>query len=106
MCTKEASSNIISFQFYYEPVICLQLRVLAEDGGNPRKSATTTVLVAVNRNIHAPRFEPQRIDLPLLETAPLGIAIVRVNATDRDTKVEFIFMNDVNITCTCTTCAM
>ena len=78
--------------------------MLAEDGGDPVSLLRLLFWWLSTRNIHAPRFEPQRIDLPLLETAPLALAIVRVNATDRDTKVGFIFMNYVNITCT--TCAM
>ena len=61
---------------------------MAKDGGSPPKTATSSVLISVNRNLFVPLFEPQRIDLQLLETAELGVPIVRVNATDKDTKVS------------------
>lgn len=66
----------------------LQVRVVAEDGGNPPKAATATVLVSVERNLYAPRFNPQRIDRDILETHPLGVPVTIVNATDQDTKVR------------------
>ncbi len=60
--------------------------MLAEDGGDPSKTSTATVLVNVNRNLYPPSFSPQRIDRNILETYPLGVVIADVNATDRDTK--------------------
>ena len=69
--------------------------MLAQDGGNPPKTATATVVVTVQRNLFAPKFEPQRIDRDILETQPLGVAIADCNATDRDTKSPH---NDVRYT--------
>ena len=60
--------------------------MVAQDGGNPPKASTATVLISVQRNLFSPRFEPQRIDLDILETYPLGVPITNVNATDKDTK--------------------
>lgn len=60
--------------------------MLAQDGGNPPRTATATVLVTVLRNLFQPKFEPQRIDRDILETQALGVAIANCNATDADTK--------------------
>ena len=51
-------------------------------------TATATIGVTVQRNLFAPKFQPQRIDLDILEMHPLGVAIADVNATDQDTKVN------------------
>ena len=59
---------------------------MASDGGDPTKTATATVQINVQRNLFAPKFQPQRIDRDILETHPLGEAIANVNATDQDTK--------------------
>ena len=63
-----------------------QVRIVASDGGDPTKTATATVQINVQRNLFAPKFQPQRIDRDILETHPLGEAIANVNATDQDTK--------------------
>ena len=57
------------------------------DGGEPAKSSTTTVLVLVQRNLYDPEFDPERVDITILETQALGMPVVMVNATDQDTKV-------------------
>lgn len=65
----------------------VQLRVVAADDGDPQKVATATAMISVQRNLAAPVFQPQRLDLDILETQPLGVAIADLNATDSDTKV-------------------
>ena len=45
----------------------LQLKVLAEDGGSPPRSATATVSITVERNLAAPEFTPQRYETEILE---------------------------------------
>lgn len=77
---------------YHNHVTFFQIRVSVTDGGNPAKTATATVICRVNRNLNAPSFEPERVDLELLENHPLGVPIVDVNATDRDTKVGNILI--------------
>ena len=61
--------------------------MVAADGGQPPKEATATALISIERNLHSPRFEPQRVDVSILETHPLGVPIADVDAVDRDTKV-------------------
>jgi hypothetical protein len=68
------------------------VRVSATDGGIPPKSTTATAVVTVERNVYQPTFNPQRIDINILETHMLGIPIVDINATDKDTKVNTIFI--------------
>ena len=45
----------------------LQLKVLAEDGGSPPRSATATVSITVERNLAAPEFTPGRYETEILE---------------------------------------
>lgn len=75
------SSLVVDTDMFYT------IRVVATDGGDPAKTGTTTVAVTVQRNLFPPRFNPQTINKNVLETHPLGKAVVQVNATDRDTKV-------------------
>lgn len=67
--------------------IPLQLRVEARDGGSPPRSATALVNINVQRNLHAPVFNPTRYEETILETTGLGVSLVRVLATDADTRV-------------------
>lgn len=75
--------TILHFMVFFS-----QVRVLAEDGGDPPKSATVTVLVRVERNLYSPRFNPQKMEYEILETQALGVPVAIVNATDQDTKVR------------------
>ena len=47
--------------------VLLQLKVLAEDGGSPPRSATATVSITVERNLAAPEFTPGRYETEILE---------------------------------------
>lgn len=66
----------------------VQVRVLAQDGGTPSLSATATVNVQVRRNLFSPQFAQLLYETTILETQDLGVEILRVNATDADTKVS------------------
>ena len=66
----------------------MQVRVLAQDGGTPSLSATATVNVQVRRNLFSPQFQVLLYEATILETQDLGVEILRVNATDADTKVS------------------
>lgn len=72
------------------PLFFNQLRVKAQDGADPPKSSTAVLAITVERNLYAPVFQPQRIDISLLETQELGVAVSDVNATDEDTKVRLV----------------
>ncbi|XP_052689553.1 protocadherin Fat 4-like [Crassostrea angulata] len=61
-----------------------KLRLLAEDGGSPRKTATTTIDITVRRNIVPPQFNPTAYNATILENYPVGSEIVTVSATDSD----------------------
>ena len=64
-----------------------QLRLLAEDGGSPRKTATTTVDITVTRNLLPPVFNPSTYIQSIIENYPVGSEIVTVSATDSDPQV-------------------
>ena len=64
-----------------------QLRVVAQDGGSPAKTATTLVKLEILRNFHAPVFSPVMYNETILETQALGQRILTVTANDNDTKV-------------------
>ncbi|XP_061182374.1 protocadherin Fat 4-like [Saccostrea echinata] len=61
-----------------------KLRLLAEDGGSPKKTATATVDITVNRNLAAPQFNPATYSQTIIENFPVGSEIVTVTATDSD----------------------
>ncbi len=65
-----------------------QIRVVARDGGTPPQSAVTLVYVNVNRNLNAPRFNQGNYQQTVLETQPLGVPFVRVQAQDSDQRVS------------------
>ena len=66
----------------------LQLRIEARDGGTPPRSATALVNINVQRNLVRPVFQQSSYETTILETQSLGINILRVIATDADTKVS------------------
>ncbi len=75
----------------------LQIRVVAKDGGTPPLSAVTLVNVNVNRNLNAPRFENANYQQTVLETQPLGVAFVQVQAKDTDQRVSAL-LDDSKVT--------
>lgn len=57
----------------------------AHDGGNPPRSATMEMVVMViDANDHAPRFDESQYTFELLENVENGTVIGRVSATDDD----------------------
>ncbi|XP_041363172.1 uncharacterized protein LOC121378881 isoform X2 [Gigantopelta aegis] len=65
------------------------LRVEAHDGGMPPKSATALVIITVNRNLHVPEFTLDAYKQRIPETTSLGVSILQVAASDRDTLVPY-----------------
>ncbi|XP_076458559.1 protocadherin Fat 1-like [Babylonia areolata] len=63
-----------------------RLRVEARDGGTPARSATALLSINVRRNLAAPVFVQNSYETTILETQSLGVNILRVSATDADTK--------------------
>ena len=62
-----------------------QLTLTARDGGSPPRSATMEMVVMViDDNDHAPRFEERQYTFDVLENVPVGSVIGQVNATDND----------------------
>ena len=60
----------------------------AHDGGVPPKSATALVIITVNRNLHVPEFILDVYKKRIPETTSLGVSILQVTASDRDTLVS------------------
>ena len=64
----------------------LQVRVRASDGGE--RFADAVVTVTVNRNLHAPRFEPQSYQKEILDNEPLSSSFLALSVSDDDTQVR------------------
>uniref|UniRef100_A0A671QE27 Cadherin domain-containing protein n=1 Tax=Sinocyclocheilus anshuiensis TaxID=1608454 RepID=A0A671QE27_9TELE len=63
----------------------MQLLLTAVDGGNPSRSGTTSVIVTVfDVNDNAPVFSKTMYKAQVLENAPIGTTILKLNATDPD----------------------
>ncbi|KAL5018742.1 hypothetical protein ScPMuIL_004464 [Solemya velum] len=61
-----------------------KLRLLARDGGNPSLTATTTVVINVNRNLNSPIFSPSSYNIRVPDNTPSGTIVTTVTATDAD----------------------
>ncbi|XP_058646239.1 protocadherin gamma-A4-like [Onychostoma macrolepis] len=63
----------------------IQLVLTAIDGGKPSRSGTTSVIVNVlDANDNAPVFSKTVYKTQVLENAPIGTTILKLNATDPD----------------------
>ncbi len=63
----------------------IQLILTAVDGGKPSRSGTTSVIVNVlDANDNAPVFSKTVYKTQVLENAPIGTTILKLNATDPD----------------------
>jgi len=62
-----------------------QFQVVAEDGGDPPKSATASVVVTIQDvNDNEPIFHPKQYDVVISEDSPPGTPLTTVTATDPD----------------------
>ncbi|KAH9489090.1 hypothetical protein Btru_057743 [Bulinus truncatus] len=69
----------------YESVKSYTVVVRATDGGNPSRSSTATVAIAVKDvNDNAPKFSPGAVELNLPSTTPALSLIYTASATDKD----------------------
>lgn len=65
------------------------VRVLAVDGGSPRRTGTLTVdIVVTDSNDHSPAFDSDVYEVTIAEDTPPDTVIVTVHATDRDEGVN------------------
>ena len=66
--------------------------MVVKDGGQPPRTAATTIEVNVTRNMFAPEFQnfKTRVDIP--ETLPAGTVVVRVSAKDKDRIVSYFLL--------------
>ena len=67
---------------------CIQIRIVASDGGTPSRTDTTVASVSVNRNLNKPRFEPSQYQTRILETLTIGEIVTTVSAKDNDRRVS------------------
>lgn len=62
-----------------------QFQVVAEDGGDPPKSATASVVVTIQDvNDNEPTFNPKQYDVVISEDSSPGTPLTTVVATDPD----------------------
>ena len=72
--------------FDYETMREFMFNVIAQDGGDPSKFATATVIVSIqDQNDEPPRFDQSEYTFNVLENKPVGMEIGIVSATDDDT---------------------
>ena len=60
---------------------------MARDGGTPSLTATSSVLVTMNRNLHAPRWINTVYTLNITDAQDLGVIIASLNTADDDVEV-------------------
>ena len=65
-----------------------QLLVQAYDDGYPALSDTEVVSITVNRNLQPPVFTTNSIEITILESQALGVAITTATANDPDALVS------------------
>ncbi|XP_046561621.1 protocadherin Fat 4-like [Haliotis rubra] len=62
-----------------------RLRVLAQDGGTPRRSAVSTLVINVDRNQFSPELPSQSYSATILTSHPVGYPpFLQLTAVDRD----------------------
>ncbi|XP_050548978.1 protocadherin-like wing polarity protein stan isoform X2 [Daktulosphaira vitifoliae] len=62
-----------------------QFQVVAEDGGDPPKTATASVVVTIQDvNDNEPIFNPKQYDVVISEDSPPGTPLTTITATDPD----------------------
>ena len=76
-----------------------KVRVLAQDGGSPQGSATSTVLITVTRNLNAPQLLQQNYTVSIYETQNLGESILQIQATDQDISVSVLLLHTTTLAC-------
>ena len=69
----------------------LQLRIQSYDSGAPNVVITTDLIVTVKRNENPPVFSSKFYSATIAATYPLGVSILRVNATDLDVGQKIIY---------------
>lgn len=69
-----------------------QFQVVAEDGGDPPKSATASVVVTIQDvNDNEPTFNPKQYDVVISEDSPPGTPLTTVMATDPDENPRYSY---------------
>lgn len=71
-----------------EVIFFNKLRILASDGGYPKRTATTKVNIHLQRNLDAPVFDRKIYNGTVLEQNRIGRPFTQVSATDSDTQVK------------------
>lgn len=72
---------------FMEVIFFNKLRILASDGGYPKRTATTKVNIHLQRNLDAPVFDRKIYNGTVLEQNRIGRPFTQVTATDSDTQV-------------------
>ena len=68
----------------------LQIRIRATDGGG--KSAETTAIVNVQRNMESPQFSPTEYTAEIQDNEPLSSSFLQVAAQDNDLQVRGVLI--------------
>ena len=63
--------------------------------------AEALLTVTVNRNLHAPKFDPQRYTVEIQDNEPMSSSFTQVKASDADVQVAQTHVKLVLISCGC-----
>ncbi|XP_078316513.1 protocadherin Fat 4-like isoform X2 [Crassostrea virginica] len=67
----------------------ISILIMARDGGTPSLTATSSVLVTINRNLHAPRWINTAYTLNITEAQGLSVTIASLNTADDDVEAPY-----------------
>ncbi|KAH3873294.1 hypothetical protein DPMN_036526 [Dreissena polymorpha] len=84
LSTAESIFTVTARDNDLQPWVMVRVRVKVmlnclSDGGNPRLSDTTVVIVYVNRNLFPPVFSPQQYSATILDTQAIGVPIAELS---------------------------
>ncbi|XP_070184029.1 cadherin EGF LAG seven-pass G-type receptor 2-like [Littorina saxatilis] len=60
------------------------VQLFVVDGGTPAQRDTSVLIITVQRNLHAPFFNPTNYRFTIQQDQPIGVSIGQVSATDLD----------------------
>ena len=71
-------------------IVNFQLRIQAQDSGNPTKFTHEVLTIMVRRNLFAPVFTQRFYQTAIQETLTLTSTVLQETATNRDTIVSIV----------------
>ena len=78
------------------------MRIRTWDSAYPNNFVERDLIIDVRRNVYAPRFNLNTINIPLDDTFPSGEIVYNLTASDQDNvRVNFVYMCVFVCVCVC-----